>query len=175
MTGLNSVLIGANIVRRIELNTEFCCEEFGRITPPPTVLYMKDSKNEYDVSVPNYTEIYVNVLLTKNRTLPEMYEKLKEICREAANETLETYNKAYEFFNKPQEQNPNFKIDVMTYAELEEICKKEDSEYEQKKAELLKEKTEAVKNGSQLIQTGAGFKIIEKAIEWSKITNRLSS
>lgn len=171
MTGLNSALIGANIVRRIELNTEFCCEEFGKITPPPAVLYMKDSKNEYNVSVPNYTEIYAHIPLTKNRSLLEMYERLKEMCREAANETLEAYNKAYEFFNESQEQNPNFKIDVMTYAELEEICQKEDSEYEQKKAELLKEKTEAVNNGSQLIQTGAGFEIIEKAIEWSKITN----
>ncbi|HWQ77433.1 MAG TPA: M20/M25/M40 family metallo-hydrolase [Anaerovoracaceae bacterium] len=171
LDGLNSALIGANIVRRIELNPEFCSEEFGVVTPPPVVLYMKDSKNEYNVSVPNYTEIYAHIPLTKNRSLPEMYEKLKAICREAANETLETYNKTYEFFNKSQEKNPNLKIDVMTYAELEEVCRKTDPEYEQKKAELIKEKTEAVKSGSQLIQTGAGFEIIEKAIEWSKISN----
>lgn len=167
MTGLNSTLIGANIVRRTELNPEFCSEEFGRRTPPPVVLYMKDSKNEYNVSVPNYTEIYVHIPITKNRTLPEMYEKLKEVCREAANETLAVYHKTFELLN-PQDQDPNFRIGVMTYTELEELCRKADPEYERKKAELIREKTAAVKNGSRLIQT-AGFEIIEKAIEWSKI------
>lgn len=171
MTGLNSTLIAANVARRIDLNVDFCNEEYGRITTPPTILYYKDSKKEYQVSVPEYTEIYAHFPMTKAVDIGEMTEKIRGICRDAADETLAVYNKAYEFINGTQEGNLNYTIQVMTYAELEEVCRKADPDYEEKKAALMADVTAKVSSGEELIQIGGGFKIIEKAIEWSKLTD----
>lgn len=171
LSGLNSTLIASNVVKKIELNPELCCEEFGQRTPPAVVLYMKDSKKEYNVSLPNYTEIYAHVPLTKNKSMPQTLDKLKELCNEAATETLEHFNKAYEAINASMEDNPNHKIDVLTYAELEEICQDVDSDYEEKKKRLFEEKIEIVNSGKELIQTAAGFEIMEKMIEISRIAN----
>ncbi len=40
MQGLNGSLIAANIVRRIELNTDLCSEDYGQKCVPPTVLFI---------------------------------------------------------------------------------------------------------------------------------------
>jgi arginine utilization protein RocB len=156
-------------VRRIDINPDFRSKDFGVETPPPVVLYLKDSKDEYNVSTPNYTEIYVHIPLMRNRSLSEMHEKLKEAARGAANETLETYGKTCEALGLSRETHPGFTVRVMTFAELEEICRDTDPVYDEKKEALIKEKTESVKSGGQLMQKAAGFDIIEKAIEWSKI------
>lgn len=171
MSGLNSTLIASNIVRKIELNPSFCCEEFGQRTPPPAVLYLKDSKQAYNVSIPNYTEIYAHFPLTKNRSMPQSLEKLKEVCREAAEETIACYNRTYEAIHGSQAGNPNHRIDVLTYAELDEICRSTDPDYMDKKKRLLAEKMKLVNDGQALIQTAAGFEIMEKMIEMARISN----
>jgi arginine utilization protein RocB len=168
MNGLNSTLIAANIVRRIELNTDFCCRDFGVETPPPVVLCLKDSKREYNVSIPNYTEIYVHMPLTKNRPLAEVYEKLQAVAQDAANETLEVYGRACSALGLAEGARADFTIRVMTFAELEEICRAQDSGYDEQKAALIEEKKTLLDSGAQLIQN-IGFDIMENAAEWSKI------
>lgn len=169
MSGLNSALLASNVVRKIELNPDLCCQEFGQSTPPPVVLYMKDTKNEYNVSVPNYMEIYAHVPLTKNQSMPDSLKKLKALCQEAADETLAQFNQAYEKINGPQEGNPNHHIQVLTTAELEEICRAADPDYDEKIAQFNARQIELVNSGKELIQSAAGFAIIEKMIEMSKI------
>ena len=171
ISGLNSTLIASNIVRKIELNTDMCCEEFGQSTPPPVVLYMKDSKNEYNVSVPNYTEIYAHVPLTKNRSLPTAIEEIRVLCAEAAAETLSQFEQANCRIGV-KDRKTSHVIDVMTFAELDELCRKTDPDYEEKKAALFKRKIDEVNSGSVLIQS-AGFSIIEKMIEMAKHKNPL--
>lgn len=171
MTGLNSALIAANVERRLDLNVDFCNEEYGRTTTPPTVLWHKDSKGVYQVSVPAYTEIYAHLPMTKSVTIDSLTQKLRELCSEAANDAIATYDRAYEYLNHTQKGNPNYEIKVMTYAELEEICRKTDPDYDAKKAALVERVTEQVRAGEGLIQVESGFQMIEKAIEWSKITD----
>ncbi len=172
MTGLNSVLLASNVARLLDLNADFCCSEFGQSTPPPVVLYMKDSKKEYDVSVPNYMEIYAHIPLTKNKSMPEMVLKLKDLCRRAADETIEKYNKTYERVNGSCEGKADFKIEVMTFAELEDICRRTVPDFEKKKADLFRQETDAVNSGSKLIQT-AGFDIMERVIEMAQYNEPL--
>ena len=172
MNGLNSALLAANVAGLLDFNADFCCSEFGQSTPPPAVLYMKDSKNEYDVSLPNYTEIYAHIPLTKNKSMPEMVMKLKELCRTAAENTIEKYNRNYEAAGGSKEGRVNFKIEVMTFAELEDICRRKVADFEKKKAELFRQETDAVNSGSKLIQT-AGFDIMERVIEMANIKEPL--
>lgn len=42
----------SEIVRRTELNMDFSDVVGGESAPPPTWLYFKDSKKQYDVSMP---------------------------------------------------------------------------------------------------------------------------
>ncbi len=170
LTGLNCTGVASNIARKIELNIDLMCEDFGRKATPPTVLYMKDSKNEYNVTVPEFTEIYAHIPLTKNVSCVSMYGKLKELCKEAVDESIATYNKAYDFAKEglPREV---FNYQIMTYEELDDYCKKNVPDYENWKKALMEEKIEAVNSGEELIQTGAGFEIIEKTIVISKITD----
>lgn len=172
MTGLNSALLAANVARHIDINADMCCEEFGQSTPPPVVLYMKDSKNEYNVSVPNYTEIYAHMPLTKNKSMPEMILRLKKLCEQAAEDTLAQYNKAYEKINGTLDGKTRHDIRVMTFAELEELCRVNEPDYEAKKKEIFREETQAVNSGAKLIQS-AGFSIMERVVEMAKYKDPL--
>lgn len=173
VTGLNSTLIASNVVKRIEMNPDLRCVEFGQTTPPAVVLYMKDSKCEYNVSVPTYTEIYAHIPLTKNKSLPATLEKLKELCKKAAEETLAQYNQAYSEINGSREGNPGHVIEVLHYQELEEICRKVDPNFEEKRARIYEDVIQRVSGGESLIQEAGGFEIIEKMIEMSKINHPL--
>lgn len=173
MSGLSSTLIASNVARNIEINPDLRCEEFGQTTPPAVVLYMKDSKKEYNVSVPTYTELYAHIPLTKNKSMPAALEMLKELCEKAARETLEHYDAAYEKIYGSRKGRANHQIQVLNYLELEEICRKTDPDFEAKKAALLRESIERVNSGKALIQEAGGFAIIEKMIEISKISGPL--
>ena len=50
--GLNPVSVLSEIVTRTEINMDFADAVNGEAAPPPTWLYMKDSKDRYDVSMP---------------------------------------------------------------------------------------------------------------------------
>lgn len=50
--GLNPLNLMSEIVRRTELNMDFSDVVGGESAPPPTWLYLKDSKKQYDVSMP---------------------------------------------------------------------------------------------------------------------------
>ena len=174
MNGLNSVLIAANVARKIDLNVDLCCEEFGQKTPPPAVLCLKDSKYEYNVSTPNYTEIYAHVPLTKNKNMPDVLLHLRELCEQAAAETESAFDRAWEAYYGADEtgERPHRKIKVLTASELEEICRSVCADYEVQKAALFRRETDAVNSGSKLIQS-AGFAIIEKMIELSRLQGPL--
>ena len=82
---------------------------------------------------PNYTEIYAHIPLTKNKSMPEMVMKLKELCRTAAENTIEKYNRNYEAAGGSKEGRVNFKIEVMTFAELEDICRRKVADFERRR------------------------------------------
>ena len=89
MQGLNSAVIASNIVRRVELNTDLCSEDYGQKCVPPTVLYMKDDKKFYNVSVPLYTNLFLNTFFTNSNNALNILRSLGQICREAADEAVE--------------------------------------------------------------------------------------
>jgi len=170
MQGLNSSIIAANIVRRIELNTDLCSEDYGQKCVPPTVLYMKDNKQFYNVSVPLYTNLYLNTLFTNSNNALNILNKIKDICKEAADEAVEIYNKAYDYM-KPAHPNPNHKVVIMSLAELEEYNHKTIEGYEAKKDEFVKGQIEKVKRGESIAQIATGIEIVQWSIDQSKITD----
>lgn len=170
MQGINSAGIAANIVRRIELNTSLCSEDFGQKCVPPTVLYMKDDKKFYNVSVPLYTNLFLNTFFTNSNNALNILNSLRDICKDAAAESVEVYNRAYDFM-KPDHPNPDHNIRVMSLDELEKYNKANVTGYESKKETFVKGQIEKVNSGQSITQLATGFDIVQWEIEQSQITD----
>ena len=88
LSGMNTNLITANIIRRMELNMDFYESVNGAASIPPTALKMKDHKRLYNVQTPLSSHIYYNLQTFKNS--PKIYmEKLIEVAQKAINESYE--------------------------------------------------------------------------------------
>ena len=79
--GLNPVSVLSEIVTRTEINMDFADAVNGEAAPPPTWLYMKDSKDRYDVSMPLTARGCFSVLTLK-QTPSELLSKVKRVCQE---------------------------------------------------------------------------------------------
>ena len=80
--GFNPVMLMSEIVRETELNMDFSDSVGDECAPPPTWLYLKDSKEHYDVSVPLSMYGCLSVL-TLTQTPEEILKRLCEICEKA--------------------------------------------------------------------------------------------
>lgn len=127
LSGLNSHLIAANIVKRMELSMDFCEVVKGETTLPPTSLKMEDHKRLYNVQTPISSHIYYNLQTFKDS--PKIYmEKLLKVANEAITESYEHVMKVNRDFKElsklplvPLELNPQ----VYTYSDFYEEVKVE--------------------------------------------------
>lgn len=107
--GFNPVgLLGA-IVRKTEGNMTLSDTVGREASPPPTWLYCRDRKIQYDVSMPLTAVGCLNVLTLK-RTPGEVLEQIACLCREAFDEVLAGLNRQYAVFlqetGRPPERLP---------------------------------------------------------------------
>ena len=118
--GLNPVSILSEIVTRTEINMEFS-DTLGReAAPPPTWLYLKDSKDRYDVSMPLAAQGCFSVLTLK-QTPSDLMKRVRKICEESFAAVLDRLNVSYQEFcrrtGQPLEPLP-WKVKVVTFGEL---------------------------------------------------------
>lgn len=97
--GFNPVMLMSEIVRETELNMDFSDSVGDECAPPPTWLYLKDSKEHYDVSVPLSMYGCLSVL-TLTQTPEEILKRLCEICEKAFDTVINDMNKSYDRFCK---------------------------------------------------------------------------
>lgn len=168
MSGLNPSRMMAGVINRIELNLDLCSQEFGVTTMPPTVLYTKDSKDHYDVTIPDYYASYLNVLFFKNACPYELLKKIKDLCAEAAGEAVTAYDDAYIKMYGSKIGKRNYDARVYTFAELEEVCRKTDTDFDCKIAIVVEKFSRKVKAGELDLQE-AGIEIVKSSMELSKI------
>ncbi len=77
--GFNPLNLMSEIVRRTELNMDFSDVVGRESAPPPTWLYLKDSKKQYDVSMPLSASGCFSIL-TLDQSPAEVMEKVNGIC-----------------------------------------------------------------------------------------------
>ena len=149
--GLNPVIILSEIERRTELNMDFTDvvetdSDSSECSPPPTWIYMKDSKEVYDVSMPLNAYGCISILNLTSSPM-EVLEKLKTICVDSFNQVISEANDAYHTFlsnsKRPQADLP-WKSLVSSFDELLGEAKKDHGEefeklYEAKVKELLED------------------------------------
>lgn len=95
--GLNPVNILSEIVRRTELRMELSDIVGDECAPPPTWLYLKESKTAYDVSLPLHARGCLSVLNLK-MTPQALLERLEDICRSSFEQVLTEMNDAWRRF-----------------------------------------------------------------------------
>lgn len=147
--GLNSGFIIAEIIRNLELSTDFISEDMGMVTQPPTVQIFKDLKTNYDVSVPEYSTACFNILFLKSKAPLSVIEELKRVCKDSLEFVLKKYNESFDAvlsrgFIK-EDKRKNFKAQVLTLAELEYEVKQRKNDFEDLKKEIEKFLEEKIK------------------------------
>lgn len=123
LRGLNAGVIIAEIIRNLELSTDFISEDQGSFTQPPTVSFFRDLKATYDVSIPEYSVAGFNMLFLKNMAPSQIIDSIKAMCEKAMEVVIRKYEDAFEVMRKrgfvhATEKN-NYVCKVVTLAELE--------------------------------------------------------
>ncbi len=118
--GFNPVSLLAEIVHKTELNLELSDFIEDEASPPPTWLYFKERKYNYDVSLPPSAGGCLSIL-TLNREPASMLESIRGICIDAFSELISDMNERYrvhrERMNKPYVPLP-WNAKVVTFKEL---------------------------------------------------------
>ena len=115
--GLNPASILSRIVTRTEANADFSDEDLGEVSPPPSWSYVKDFKESYDASVPEYAGGYLS-FLTLKKTPREILESLRQICKEAFRDTVDRLGVEYRKVYGDGSDAPCYEARVKLYEEL---------------------------------------------------------
>lgn len=126
--GLNPMGIMGEIFSRTELSLDFTDSCDGEITVPPTWLWLKDMKEEYDVSIPLRVSGYIN-MISFTSTPEEILDKLIPVCREAFRAYVDKMKVMYADYQKQCKYPSSYRISwepaVMTLEELTGRLKQE--------------------------------------------------
>lgn len=147
--GLNPIVLLSEIERRTELNIDFTDtvdtdENSAECSPPPTWIYMKDSKEVYDVSMPINAYGCISVL-TLTSSPKDILGKIETVCREVFDDVIKEMNDSYHKFlansKRPIKDLP-WKPLVTSFDELVEEAKRDhgkefEAAYEVKLGEVL--------------------------------------
>jgi arginine utilization protein RocB len=93
--GFNPIKLLSEIERRTDLNIELSDFINNEASPPPTWLYLKDSKKQYDVSLP-LSAFGCLSILTLDKTPGQVMGKLNNICVDAFESVIKDMNTSYE-------------------------------------------------------------------------------
>lgn len=96
MNGLNSAVIIAEIVRNVELSPDFLSRDRGMSNQPPTTQIMKDLKDCYDVTMPEYSAAGFNMTFFKSTDPTELLERLNKVCEGALADVVARYNTVFD-------------------------------------------------------------------------------
>jgi len=95
--GFNPINLLSAIVRKTEGSPAFSDVVGAEAAPPPTWLFCRDQKLQYDVSMP-LSAVGCLSVLTLNRTPGEVLGQLEALCGEAFDEVVEELNRNYAAF-----------------------------------------------------------------------------
>ena len=118
--GFSPVNLMSEIVRRTDLSMDFTDAVGGECSPPPTWLWLKDSKTVYDVSMPLSMAGCLSVL-TLNRTPAEILGMICDICTESFDKILDEMHASYDRFKavaRPVVHELPWQSRVMSFMDL---------------------------------------------------------
>ncbi|MBS4538121.1 M20/M25/M40 family metallo-hydrolase [Clostridium sp. D2Q-11] len=162
--GFNPTNLMSEIVRRTELNIELSDFINGESAPPPTWLYLKDRKYDYDVSMPLSIGGCFSVL-TLNKEPQDLMEDIRKICVNSFNNVINEMNKRYKIFREKTDKEYKklpWKTKVVTFDELyneayknykEEFTKNYNKEFENIKQKVINNEINMIEGNLELVDT----------------------
>lgn len=174
MNGLNSTLIVSEIAREMELRTDLLSEDEGVFTQPPTILLLRDLKNTYDVSVPEYSVACVNALFLRSGEPAAIVQKLVDVSRIALERSIAAYGRAFDVMAArgfvKETGRRRFEGEVILMKDLESRVRESSRDYDAFKAELDAHLLEEVRSGAITLQT-ASILYMKAFLEKAAIAN----
>ena len=118
--GFDAANTAAELVRLINLNHESCDGYHEEYTLPPSVLYMKDLKDFYNVQTAQSAYVYFNYFV-HNKSMDTIMAELKAYARTALEHMMTRINSQYKEFcriNHQEYQPYRYPCAVLSYDEL---------------------------------------------------------
>ncbi|MEE0773011.1 MAG: M20/M25/M40 family metallo-hydrolase [Anaerovoracaceae bacterium] len=166
--GLNPLNVMSEIVRRTELNMDFSDVVGGESAPPPTWLYFKDSKKQYDVSMPLSASGCFSIL-TLNQQPADVMANVRNICTESFEKILTEMNLSYKAFSEVTEPVAGklpWKVNVQDFSELyKEACKAHGKVFEENYNKKLEYLSQWMKEGNGNI-IESNFQLLEFVFDY---------
>lgn len=161
--GLNPVNIMSEIVRRTELNMDLADLVYPENAPAPTWLYMRDSKETYDVSMPLSVCGCLSVL-TLTQTPLQLMEKIRDICVSSFDAVINDMNHSYRVFLKntgrPLKELP-WETSVVSFKELYDTAVKDSGKrFTDTYDSLLADLKNQIESGATTV-IAANFRLID--------------
>lgn len=172
MNGLNSALILAEIIRGVDLNTDFLSNSMGICNQPGSTQIFFDMKKDYDVSIPEYSAAGFNLTYYADTDPMEQLKKLEKVCLDACDTVVERYNKVFDQMTAANQIDPSYRVEyypqVMTLAQLKEMLADKPG-FAQKDKSLQAEAEEKIRSGELTMQK-AGIGYIRALMDLAELT-----
>jgi arginine utilization protein RocB len=170
--GLNPIGILSEIFLETELSASFSDEFSGEVTTPPTWANLRDMKDEYDVSVPQFASGYLSVL-SLTSTPGEILAKLGAISKLAFQRYMDRVKVHFEEYQEKcgkVEGNPEieYEPEVLYFEQLRDKCALQ-SGFESFLEELFT-KTETQVRTGKWNYPQATIQMMKQMLEFSRIT-----
>ena len=140
----------------------------GKVSPPPTWLYLKDSETVYDVSMPLSMAGCLSVL-TLNQTPMSIIDRLRGICEESFDVVLKHMHESYDRFctvAKPLVKELPWQPCVMSFMELYNEALRDHSEAFKEAYETELSALTAKLTGGDTNIIECNFELVEKVFEY---------
>jgi len=123
--GINPVNLVSEIVRKTEVGKDWIFTTDKSVSPPPTWLYSKDTKTEYEVTIPNASWAAMN-LLTLTESPQEIMERMKAVAEGAFEAVVKDLQTSYDRFyalnvergNTVTDTRPSYATNVKHYSQI---------------------------------------------------------
>ncbi|MBQ8562938.1 MAG: M20/M25/M40 family metallo-hydrolase [Firmicutes bacterium] len=170
LKGLNAAHLIGQIVGRLDLNTDLVTGDFGLESPVPIVQFMRDMKNTYDVSVPEYAAAGLNLLFLGSEKTGELLERIEKICEDAVGAVMKKYWNAAKSARVAgmiaEEDLLHCSPKVMKLSQLEALAAEKDSDFLSFKSVLEEEMKRKIDSRAITLQT-ASMEYMKAVIEAS--------
>ncbi len=123
MTGINAAALAAEILGRIELNTDLVSVDKGCNTQPPAAQMLRDMKTRYDVTLPDYAAVAFNLTFLGGDDPIALLERVRLLCLQGLGASVKKYDAVYDYLEEKGMMDPvsrkRFIPRAMTVAQLE--------------------------------------------------------
>lgn len=123
--GIDANQIVAEIIRRIDMNTEFCDEALGQTTLPPISLRQRDLKASYSAQTAKAATVFFNYATHKS-TPDEVMYKMVSAAKEAMQAAIDNLQDQYKKFCKLagiEHKELPWVARVITYKQLYDVVR----------------------------------------------------